>query len=434
MAKGKLPLIGLAAATVTLSACVVKVWEAGIQPAEGSYAGALDVTLSSNNEPVLAGFKSVIGTNEQSILIAKYDSAGNRLWMHEAHGLRQGGMPRGNRFITTDSSDAVVFAGFTLGAPSTLVKLNPDGSLEWQVNVGINQSFPLDIKTIGDDLILVAEVSGWGNSLHGFSGNGDLIWSHPEPASCENTGCANELEDFPYNSSPPPAYSSTEIAVTGDNQILFNDGNAIVLLNTSGEVLSHLSANSIGLTSMPDIATNKLQTAVLGTGPQGLEVVTLDNNLTVTTRYTTDIQHGFYSMLDINENATVCVAGINENILSVQGFGESISWFRDTEHELNFEGISSVSLNEQDACHVSTIEPNQPPEGASPKINPWSSTIQIYDRTGNITDNLNIPHFVGYSLRVEGRTIYSAGQSADYVDGNYPLETNAATLFKHQVR
>ena len=433
MAKGKLHFIGLAAATITLSACVVKIWEVNIPGPEGGYSGAHDLTLTSDNEPVLVGFTDRVDTNEQSVIVAKYDTGGNQLWMHEASGLRQAGMPQGNSFVTTDSNDAVIFAGFTLDEPAMLVKLNADGTLAWQVGVGSHYSIPLDVKTINDELILLAEISGRGNSLHAYSGSGIHLWSYPEHEICVGTGCEPELDDYPAI-TPPPAFSSTEIAIAAKNEIIFNNGHTLTKMNTAGEIISQVSVVSLGLNGMPDIAVNEQQVAVLGDGPQGAEVVILDNNLEVTTRYTTDIQDSFFSMIDIDGSSTVCVAGINGNMLSVQGFGEGIDWLSTTEHNLNFEGITGVSLNERGSCYVSTIEPNEPPEGTVANIPSWSSTTQIYDSSGSITDSISIPHFIGYSVRVEGNIIYSAGQSADYIDGDYPLETNAATLFKHQVR
>ena len=431
MTRSKLSLIGLAAATITLSACVTKVWEANVEAPEGSYAGALDVAIGSNRSTLLLGFTDNRETEERSIFVAKHDANGDWLWTYDAPGLRLGGMPLGNQFVATDNNDAVVFAGFSLEDQSKLTKLGPDGSLLWEATFGSTAAIPLDIETVGDAMVMVAETSNGGLKLHAFSGDGNFLWSFPEQDGCP-PACETDLESN-NSTAKSSVFRPAEIAAIGDD-ILFVDGATITRLDSTGVILAQVSKETMGMTSLRDVAVSEYQIAVLGDTEQGSKVSLLNGNLSLTAEYETVINSGNFFSIALNQNSVICVATVRDNLLQVQSLGPDVNWYSEASHELNFEGLSGLNINRRNECYVSTLEPNEVSEDTPVRIKPWSSTTRIFDATGKLDDRFSLQHFVSYSVKLDGNHIYSAGQSAEYIDGDYPLDSNVATLIKHQRR
>ena len=438
MANGKLPLIGLTAATLALSACVIELWQVSYPGPEEHQSGALDVAVTDNNEAVLFVTSYNNELSERSIFVVKYDDAGNKLWEHEAPGIRQGNFPGNNRFITTDTDGAVFFAGFAQGDPITFTKLSADGDFSWERTIESDFNFPTDIKTVGNQMALLLEAQGTTYyKLHAYSSSGDHLWTLESPGNCTPFGCATELDNTTATTAPPPYAAKGELAVLEDNTIIFNSVNALYQLNAAGDITAEISAETAGVSGFSDIADNGSNLVALAETPHSPEALILNRDLDILVRHTVEIPLGTLSALDINRQNLICLATMQQNALDITEISAGTLWTRQVASEGNFELLAGVSVSETGKCYVSAVESKdaEPRDDGTSADRPISSKTLVYNTSGKLTDEFGELHFLNYSTRVKGNQVFSAGVSGLYVDGKYNAATkDSAILYKHRVR
>lgn len=429
MAKGKLPLIiGLTAATITLSACIAKVWEASFPGINNDYSRFYDIAFTNNINPVVMG-QTVTDDDQHAAIVVQYDNNGNLLWHHNFPGFMHFGLPGENSYIATDSQNNVIFSAATQDipfSPSLFAKINSDGQIEWEKHIdGHDFAIPSDLVITPDDTYLLLN----GSTVTAFSPEGSELWSYtptqPCGPGCELGGETNEipndnLDNYLSGPGTPPFFPGAgEIASLMNVNIALRINDSIHILNEQGVFLVELSAANLGLTGITDFDGGENHLVILGQGEAGLKTIILDDELGIVDELdTTSSGNGIVST---NASGAVCVATMNNNQLTVYNMTpKGAARFESTREASLLAIIGLDNNNDDNTCYVSLFE-----EGSSVH----QTTLLISDNA-ILKDTLRITDFASEAVKVKASYVYSAGitESAETSSGTI------GSLFKHQVR
>ncbi len=278
MKKGTLPLIGLTATALSITACVQQVWEVTYTGPDQYVSEFHALTQdSANNLIALAEVKSAYNNSSQAIL--KYDSQGNLLWETIIPNVFNFDGFSGKDFIATSQDNFIFTAGINVGDGNKLTLLNEDGDIQWTHITGYGFQEPnilFDIEVTNDSQFLALGLYPAYN-LVAYDAEGGVLW--------ENDG-GSRLDFFGIN-RPPQA--TGEVVANANNDIFFSNGSAINKLNADGETTARITTNDLDVAYIVGIDASDEQLAVLSMGDGFTAISILDNDLNVIVSETIEV-------------------------------------------------------------------------------------------------------------------------------------------------
>ena len=409
MKKGTLPLIGLTATALSITACVQQIWEVTYTGPDQHFSEFHALTQdSANNLVALAEVKSTNSGSSQAIL--KYDSQGNLIWETIIPNVFNFDTFSGKDFIATSPDNLIFTAGITTGVGNKLSLLNENGDILWTNVIGYSSQEPsilFDIEVTNDNQFLALGLYP-DYSLVAYDEVGDVLW--------ENSG-GPRLDYFGI-SRPPQAMG--EVVANANNDIFFSNGSAINKLNADGETIARITTNDLDVAYIMDIDASDEQIAVLSMGRGFAAISILDNDLNIIVSETVEMSY-FTGLLAMSSDGSVCFSfqdGSTTDSQYVNGqFDADNGWLWKTSNliEEDFREITSVSAI-QDSCRITMIHTLE---------DTTTSETTINNGEVKISDTIKRGGFASYNTYSNDSGFYSLGFTSS------DSQENLAQMFKY---
>ena len=408
MKKGTLPLIGLTATALSITACVQQIWEVTYEGPDQHFSEFHELTQdSSENLVALAEVKSTDNNSSQAIL--KYDAQGNLLWETIIpHVFNFDGFS-GKDFIATSPNNDIFTAGISIGEGNKLTLLNEDGDIQWTHVIGYGSQEPsvlYDIEATSDSQFLALGLYPNYN-LVAYNEDGDMLW--------ENDG-GPRLDHFGI-SRPPQAKG--EVVANANHDIFFSNGSAINKLNAAGETIARITTNDLGVAYIMDIDAGDDQLGVLSMGDGFAHVSILDNDLNIVTSDTIEMSYST-GQLAISNVGDICLSyqdNITTGALYVSGQFNVGGWMWQTTTSVteDVREIRSVSAI-KDSCRITMIHTQN---------DITVSETTIHNGTVNVDDTIKKNAFASFNTYSSNSGFYSLGFTSN------DSQDNLAQMFKY---
>lgn len=409
MKKGTLPLIGLTATALSITACVQQIWEVTYEGPDQHFSEFHELTQdSAENLVALAEVKSTDNNSSQAIL--KYDAQGNLLWETIIPDAFNFDGFSGKDFIATSPNNEIFTAGITIGEGNKLTLLNEDGDIQWTHVIGFGSQEPsvlYDIEVTRDSQFLALGLYPNYN-LVAYNEDGDVLW--------ENDGGLRL--DFLSIRRPPQAKG--EVVTNANNDIFFSNGSAINKLNSAGETIALITTYDLGVAYVVDIDASDDQLAVLSMGDGITKISILDNNLNIIESETMTVDYST-GQVAISADGNACVSfqnGITTDSLYVNGQLNSVDgwiWSDTKTITENIREIRSVSAI-QNSCRITMIHSVEDKTVSETTIN--NGKVKV-------SDTIKKTDFASFNTYSNDSGFYSLGFTPS------DSQDNVAQMFKY---
>ena len=407
MKKGTLPLIGLTATALSITACVQLMWEVTYEGPDQHFSEFHALTEdSANNLIALAEVKSTDSGSSQAIL--KYDSQGDLMWESIIPHVFNFDTFSGKDFIATSPDNHIFTAGITVGAGNKLSLLNEEGDVLWTNVIGYGEpSILFDIEVTIDNQFLSLGLYPAYN-LVAYDEAGDVLW--------ENSG-GPRLDHFGIT-RPPQAMG--EVVANASNDIFFSNGSAINKLNADGETIARITTNDLGVAYIMDIDASDEQIAVLSMGSGFAAISILDNDLNIIMSETVEMGY-FTGLLAMSDDGSVCFSfqdGSSTGSQYVNGQLDTVNgWLWETSNliEEDIREIRSVSAI-QDSCRITMIHSIEDITASETTIN--NGEVKV-------SDTIKKSGFASFNTYSNDSGFYSLGFTSS------DSQENLAQMFKY---
>ncbi len=407
MKKGTLPLIGLTATALSITACVQLMWEVTYEGPDQHFSEFHALTEdSANNLIALAEVKSTDSSSSQAIL--KYDSQGDLIWETIIpHVFNFDGFS-GKNFIATSPDNQIFTAGITIGAGNKLSLLNEDGDILWTNIIGYGEpSILFDIEVTNDNQFLSLGLYPAYN-LVSYDEAGDVLWENSGGPRLDHFGIAR----------PPQAMG--EVLANANNDIFFSNGSAINKLNADGETIARITTNDLDVAYIMDIDASDEQIAVLSMGGGFAAINILDNDLNIIVSETIEMSY-FTGLLAMSSDGNVCFSfqdGSSTGSQYVNGQLNTVNgWLWETSNLIkeDIREIRSVSAI-QDSCRITMIHSLEDITASETTIN---------NGEAKVSDTIKKKGFASFNTYSNDSGFYSLGFTSS------DSQENLAQMYKY---
>ncbi|OFX38889.1 MAG: hypothetical protein A2X08_02665 [Bacteroidetes bacterium GWA2_32_17] len=278
--------------TIKYSPTGQRLWIKTYNGTGNGYDIAIDIAIDNENNCYVLGNSEGNGTGQDIVLI-KYDSEGNQLWLNRYNDSQNyNNMPVA---LVLDPSGNIYIAGYTkppaLASNILLIKYTKTGLMSWVKTYNVNPiNIAADIKVDYSGNILVAGSTGTSTNMNfitiKYNKNGSVLWTklyesgydeNMKAISIDNsnnvyvTGSGSNVTTIKYNSS-------------GIQQWLANSGGTVydIVTDIAGNTYITGTFNTNGFTikynSSGTMIWNQTYSSIYSNGMDVLQAISLDNN------------------------------------------------------------------------------------------------------------------------------------------------------------
>lgn len=421
MAKGKLPLLGLAATSLLLSACVVKVWETTFPGSEDSHTQFNEMVTDHNGNAYALGREQVPGIISHQV-ITKHNSQGELLWKQKVADSFNLNFYYDNDFIQLDSQSNIFVAGLGVDF-NQLSLLSTQGEVLWQ------HSFPADTNylpniydieiTQNDVLLAIGLLPDY--RMIAFDQTGNELWRYNGGPRLDQYG------------NPRAPWVKSEIVINDNNVILVSNGSHLSKLNEQGDVITTLNASDLNIDYFVDIEAGPSNFAVMAVKANTLKLYILSEGLNVLGTH--DLQQIGYEVgyVAMGDDDYLCYATkantapngneTNPHAIDIGMFSlqNDQGWHDQIDQPVFYRELTALHATAGEGCRIATTR-----TAADRSV---ASYVHIYSRNGELSDTLKISKFVAWGSHHDGNSIYSAG-----FEENETSLKPVAKMYKHEIR
>ncbi len=413
--------IAVAVAAVGIAACVKQAWRV-TYPGPVDYSLGTSILVAEDGSSFMAGY-----LDSQQLFVAAYDANGRKRWDKVITGSDFGAHAY-RRNLALDAEGNLYLRWNDLYPSATyLYKLDSSGNqvFERQLEDGhylVNMQMGDDGNFYMDGL--------FGGGVGAYSADGDLLWRFPAPGSVEVPG-DRELGQYEGRVGDIQVSSAGGNASTGysfftgvgvalaNGQVYFGSPIAITLLDSTGQVVSEVTAAELGLSSIYRLLAQGDALLVIGAEQGMVTSVVLDGDLQEISRQV--LVPGEPNDVIVSSAAGYTCVGIDQyvglagNVVQVMKLGANgeVLWFKQIAKEGGTWEYAVVTAADG-ACYLSAMIAQ-----TGGRI---LSRTERYANAGEPTDTVALQDFAMYGVVVQGKGIYHVGITGEY-DGSATIAT-----------